>query len=159
VTSDGKPKVIERIDCSGAGDVDTSTVVEAKDGEITGLTGRTLRIPKDWKNPTGKYHIGVKNAFELYPSKLRERIEKERKEKLWDPGHKKAMAEAARRLQEYEAANPQPTGLEKQAKEDLENQVELLNSMEKKYFDPGPAYDCVVFHDGEMWRYFIKKVI
>ena len=144
--------MIERIDCSGAGDVDTSTIVEAKDGEIVGVTGRKLRIPADWLNPTGQFHVGVKNAFELYPSSVRERIEKERKEKLWEPGHKKAVADATRKLQEFEAKNPQPTGLEKLTKEDMETQIELLTSMEKKYFDPGPAYDCVVFHDGEMWR-------
>lgn len=44
VTSEGKPKVIERFDCSGAGDVDTSTVVQAKDGEIQGLSGRRLKV-------------------------------------------------------------------------------------------------------------------
>jgi len=36
VTSDGKPKVIERIDASGCGDVDMSKEVEAKDGIIEG---------------------------------------------------------------------------------------------------------------------------
>ena len=36
MTSDGKVKLIERFDCSGAGDVNTSTIVEAKNGEITG---------------------------------------------------------------------------------------------------------------------------
>lgn len=46
VTSDGKPKVIERFDCSGAGDVDTSTIVQAADGCITGLTGRELKVNK-----------------------------------------------------------------------------------------------------------------
>ncbi len=45
VTSDGRPKVIDRIDCSGAGDVDTSTVVEVDaDGYITGLSGRKLKV-------------------------------------------------------------------------------------------------------------------
>jgi hypothetical protein len=43
-TSEGKPKVIARFDCSGAGDVDTSTVVKAKDGEIQGLSGRRLKV-------------------------------------------------------------------------------------------------------------------
>jgi tripeptidyl-peptidase-2 len=44
VTSDGKTKIIGRFDCSGAGDVDTSTVVQAVNGEITGLTGRKLKV-------------------------------------------------------------------------------------------------------------------
>ena len=91
VTSDGKPKIIDRIDGSGAGDVDTSTVVTVKDGEVTGLTGRTLQIPKTWNNPSGEFHVGVKKAFDLYPRGLKERILSERQEKLWDPGHKRAM--------------------------------------------------------------------
>ncbi|XP_071441524.1 tripeptidyl-peptidase 2 [Hetaerina americana] len=151
-TSDGKPKVIDRIDCSGAGDVDTSTVVEAKNGEIVGLTGRKLKIPCSWKNPSGVYHIGIKNAFELYPSKLKERVEKRRKEELWDPQHKLALAQATRKLIEFDLKNPQPTGKDKLKKEDLEAQIEVLNNLEKKYCDVGPAYDCVVFHDGGMWR-------
>lgn len=36
--------MIERFDCSGAGDVDTSTIVKAKDGEIQGLSGRKLKV-------------------------------------------------------------------------------------------------------------------
>jgi len=66
VTSEGKPKVIARYDCSGAGDVDTSTVVTVEGNEIKGLSGRTLVIPSTWNNPTGEYHIGLKNAYELY---------------------------------------------------------------------------------------------
>jgi len=153
VTSEGKPKVIERFDCTGSSDVDTSAVVQAKDGEIQGVSGRTLKIPADWNNPTGNFHIGIKNGFELYPPTLRERIEKERKEKLWDPAHKHAIAEATRKLQEFELKNPQVTAAcDKLQKEELEAQIEILKSLEKNYRDVGPAYDCVVFHDGEMWR-------
>jgi tripeptidyl-peptidase-2 len=37
VTSDGKPKLIERFDASGNGDVDMSKEVEPKDGAIEGI--------------------------------------------------------------------------------------------------------------------------
>ena len=41
----GDVKIIDRIDASGAGDVDTSTVVKAALGStITGATGRTLKV-------------------------------------------------------------------------------------------------------------------
>ena len=56
-----------------------------------------------WTNPTGKYRIGVKRAMELYPRSLRDRMIKERQEKQWDPYHKKAMAQASRKINEFEA--------------------------------------------------------
>ena len=57
MTSDGKPKIIDRLDGSGAGDVDTSTVVTAVEGRVEGLTGRSLVIPAGWDNPSGQ--VGV----------------------------------------------------------------------------------------------------
>ena len=36
--------MIDLIDATGAGDVDTSQVVELKDGVLTGLSGRQLKV-------------------------------------------------------------------------------------------------------------------
>nr|CAD7428168.1 unnamed protein product [Timema monikensis] len=272
MTSDGRKKVVERYDCSGAGDVDTSIVVQANnDGNIVGVSGRLLKIPTDWTNPSGQFHIGIVNCYDLYPAKLRERIEKYRKEKLWDPGFKKAFADTMRKLQFFQCGRnnlfyiiifvaiifsqtwrPSQRGggsddpnsmdvaqtvdlttqapwmsllfvtddtefpssmlgvvewvckikrrkdkgkvkgkqkrakilrgevkvrfvdtplgssgrrglevesildflacMNKFTKEDLEIRMELLSSLEKKYCDPGPAFDCVIFHDGICWR-------
>ncbi|KAG1676696.1 Tripeptidyl-peptidase 2 [Nymphon striatum] len=154
VTSDGKPKIIDMMDASGCGDVDTSKVVEMKDDEIIGLTGRKLKIPSTWKNPSGKFHIGIKIAYELYPRTLKERIQKLMKHKHWSPFHKTVLATEQRKLVKFEEEhNTSVLSLaEKLEKEDIEERINCLNNLEKKYNDQGPVYDCVVFHDGEMWR-------
>lgn len=50
VTSDGKPKLIERIDASGNGDVVMSKEVEPKDGTIEGLVWFKRRISQLYKS-------------------------------------------------------------------------------------------------------------
>ncbi|CAB0004044.1 unnamed protein product [Nesidiocoris tenuis] len=154
-TTDGKPKIIGRYDCSGAGDVDTSTVASLVNGTLTGLSGRTLKVPAEWKNPSGNFHLGIKNAYEMYPKQLKDRIEAARKEKKWDPCQKTAAAEANQKLCELIKTQENKKNLsweEKLAKEELEAQVEMLNQLEKKFVDLGPVYDVVVFHDGSVWR-------
>ncbi|CAI9728027.1 tripeptidyl-peptidase 2-like [Octopus vulgaris] len=152
VTSDGKPKILDLIDTTGSGDVDTSTVVEVNQNEITGLSGRILKIPESWNNPTGQYYIGIKNAYDLYPKTLKERISKERTDRLWSPPHRLALAEVTRKLEEFDALHPYPNPDELNVREDLTNQIEILNNLDKKHNDCGPVFDCVVFHDGETWR-------
>jgi len=163
VTSEGKPKLIDRYDGSGSGDVDTSAVVEVKDGQVIGLTGRTLTIPTSFVNPSGKYHVGVKSAVDLYPSSIKDRILKERREKLWEEGHKGALAEAVRRQQEAEKEKEaeELNLLDKLTKENIEAEVEMANTLDKKFrdnstanwfSDPGPVYDCLVWNTGTSWR-------
>lgn len=88
VTTDVKPKILDVIDCAGSGDVDTTKIVKVgDDGIITGLSGRKLEIPKDWKNPSGECRIGMKRAYELWPRNLVTRIKNERKKKFLDKHH------------------------------------------------------------------------
>lgn len=155
VTTTGEKKLVEVYDCSGAGDVDISTVVKPdKEGYIVGLTGRKLKIPSNWKNPSGSYHVGAKNAYELYTSWVKDRVDKSKKEKVWEPAHKVAAAEVTRKCREFEKEHPAENlkGNDKLKLEDLETQAELLSEAEKKYQGQGPTYDCVVFNDGEVWR-------
>ncbi|XP_063430494.1 tripeptidyl-peptidase 2-like [Mytilus trossulus] len=152
VTSDGKPKIVDVIDTTGSGDCETSTIVDVKDGEVTGLTGRILKIPDDWNNPSGQYHIGVKPAYDLLPRILKDRMTKDRREKKWDPPNRVALAEASRRLEEFDAKTPSPSQEEKLIREDLQAQIDILTNFDKKYSDCGPVYDCLVFFDGNTWR-------
>jgi hypothetical protein len=68
-TPNGKPKIIDMIDTTGAGDVDTSLVreIDANDNTVKGISGRKLKIPASWNVPSKKVNLGVKNLFELYP--------------------------------------------------------------------------------------------
>ena len=101
-TTTGAPKVIDIVDCTGSGDVDTSKTASPVDGKLTGLSGRTLTLPHEW--PTiaegGKYHLGIKPAYELMPKPLITRMQGERRKKLIDESQRGAVAAAQRELRE-----------------------------------------------------------
>ncbi|KAJ3292192.1 tripeptidyl-peptidase II Tpp2 [Borealophlyctis nickersoniae] len=155
VTSDGRPKVIELIDCTGSGDVPCTTVVEATSDEngkttVTGLSGRKLTLGK-WNNPTGKYRLGVKKSAELFPKGLVDRLEKERKRKF-EVEHHQLVTQAQKEASEFDKANPSPNEEQQLVKADHKARFETLRDLWKSYEDPGILIDCVVFHDGTKWR-------
>ncbi|XP_019851608.1 PREDICTED: tripeptidyl-peptidase 2 [Amphimedon queenslandica] len=155
-TPDGKSKILGLYDSSGSGDVDTS-VVRTTTREIgrviDGLTGRKLKIPNGWTNPSGKWHVGVKAAFELFPNLLKTRLQKEFVEKEWNPAHLRALAEAERELRDFELHNRIDGNIKNRLKkEDLQARVDILNSLNSKNNIAGPFYDCIVFNDGSYWK-------
>lgn len=52
-----------------------------------------------------EYRIGIKSLYDLYPSKIKEKFLKDMKIKEWDEPHKKAIAEVARDIELFNAAN------------------------------------------------------
>ncbi len=74
VTSDGRPKVIDVVDCTGSGDVVMSELISANtDSNTLTLPASSgepakplLLLNSDWTNPSGKYRYGVKRLWDFY---------------------------------------------------------------------------------------------
>ncbi|WFC97777.1 tripeptidyl-peptidase II [Malassezia yamatoensis] len=147
---DGPNKVVDVIDCSGAGDI-TLKQVEAtptEDGSglalVSPTTKRTLIVSPEWKNPTGIWKVGTKPAYDLWPTELISRRKKQRRA-AFDLSH----AAVVQRVQ-YELAQLSDT--QKERKEELQTRLELLRDLQKAWKDAGPLLETVVFHDGNDWR-------
>lgn len=112
ILPNGERKVIERFDCSGCGDISTSTVVTATSDTITGLSGRTLKLSNYMKsnNVSAEYRLGLKNLMDLYPSRVRDKILADAKLKRWDESNKKALADIARDITDFEGKNSSEFG-------------------------------------------------
>ena len=151
VTSDGRPKIVDVVDGSGSGDVDTSTVKKAEEGALEGLSGRKLTLGKDWENPSGEFRVGIKRGYELYPGSLVGRVKAERR-KEWDEKQRVLLTQEKRALVRFDRKNPKPDKQQKKERDELEERIKQLEGLQRGYDDPGPIYDCVVFHDGEDWR-------
>ena len=161
VTSEGKTKIVAMHDASGAGDTDTSTILSmnTETREITGLSGRTMRIPDDWICPDNQFHACIRPAFDLFPSNLKNRIVKEYHEKVLSPPHKKAEAAALKNLNDFMEATKKKDLLsldEKLQKEELQSALDLLTVF-SSLPDSGPSYDCLVWFDGHKYNAVIDS--
>lgn len=124
----------------------------ATDGKVAGLTGRELKIPTEWTNPSGKWHLGVKPIYELYTKSLKDTVRKEKKKENWEPSHQMALADTQRRM----ARNEEALGgfsdklSDMLEREDLACQVDFLKKADK-FEDNGPVADVLAWHDGNQW--------
>ena len=150
VTSDGRPKIVDVVDCTGSGDVDISEVREIEQGatSITGLSGRTLKIGQ-WS--CSRLHLGMKRAYELFPKALVKRINAERKEHF-DQLQRNAESIVQQKLNAFEQADSKKTESQKKERKDVEATLTALSEQLEQYSDAGPVIDCIVFFDGAKWR-------
>jgi tripeptidyl-peptidase II len=163
VTSTGEPKIIDLIDCTGAGDVVCSTIQTAttssmpleekgqghntqlaqKVKTLKGLSGRILTLPEHWKEPSdGKYRLGLKRMEGLFPQDLVNRIKRER-QKSFEKQHYQAITSLEETLLSMEKAGQdkdKEKGRESEVYVDVKLQIEALKDMMKGYEDPGPVF-------------------
>jgi tripeptidyl-peptidase-2 len=152
-TSDGRPKIIDVVDCTGSGDVETIDVREVQQGVLTlvGLSGRTLTLGQ-WSCPSGKYHLGLKRLFDLFPVGLVKRVKAERLESFTQ-SQRAAEAEIQEKMSLLEKQlESKKNDEQKKGKKDFEATISALSEQMEQYSDHGPVMDCVVFHDGTKWR-------
>lgn len=139
----GPNKVVDVIDCTGAGDVPLTTVeaAPASDGQALVLrsptTQRSLLVNPAWRNPTKVWKVGTKRAYDLWPAELVKRRKAERRRAL-DVSHAACVQQTLARGDEVS--------------DECKARLALLKDMLDAYEDPGPVLEAVVFHDGEHWR-------
>jgi tripeptidyl-peptidase-2 len=154
VTSDGKPKLLDIIDTTGSGDVDTSKVVTLSETEdyLFLLSGRKIKIPPHWKSYNKIFFLGIKRAFELYPEDLVKRL-KDEHQKKWDRFRYQAKAKVVGKISFCKKKQKEADNDSDQTAKTLEDykarKIVLENYESKTYH--GPVLDCIVFHDGKEW--------
>ncbi|MCO5584275.1 hypothetical protein L7F22_038199 [Adiantum nelumboides] len=75
------------------------------------------------------------------------------RKKTWEKQHAEALTTVLRRILVFDSKYSKPTdALLKKEREDLQNQLELLQKMNDTYDDKGPVIDAVVWNDGNVWR-------
>ncbi|MFQ5732795.1 MAG: S8 family serine peptidase [Planctomycetaceae bacterium] len=149
-TADGRPKVVDVIDATGSGDVVLTGDRKPIGGLLKGLTGRELKVDPRWHNPTGNYRLGMKAGYDLFPGAMVARLKRERR-KAFLEAHRKVEAKLRRQIARWNAKHPKPNVAQRRHKAELAERLTQLRGHANQR-DPGPVFDCVVFHDGKRWQ-------
>lgn len=145
ITPDGKTKVIDIIDATGAGDVSMSHKQKASKTNpptLTGIRDNALIIPGSWNNPSGDFFIGTKNAYEILPEPAIGKYKQKAK-----TAREAMTRNRVRKLEKDLLASD----LSSDQKKELNEQIRQLNDLQISYNPPSPILDCLTFFDGEHW--------
>ena len=158
-TSTGERKIIDILDASGSGDVDTSTRRKADaSGKLIGLSGRTLELPADLINPTGEFRLGLKSAHELfYDDVLKRVIDRRAAQRAAASTLRLAARDRSEEAAKLKAAKAKAPDERNRTERDLMARDAALTAWdEDKTSDTtGPIFDCIVWNDGKSWRVII----
>lgn len=122
ICPDGKPKIIDIVDATGAGDVLCSKLVKPlSSSEVTLLSGRKVNS-SIWKGAENGLLVGIKRAYELYPHDLIKRLKVDRKKDF------------SKRNNEFISKLNAQGSL-----------VPFLSAIEDQFDDPGDVFDVICF--------------
>uniref|UniRef100_A0A914P6H9 Peptidase S8/S53 domain-containing protein n=1 Tax=Panagrolaimus davidi TaxID=227884 RepID=A0A914P6H9_9BILA len=127
-TSTGLPKIVDCFDFSGTNVVDTSMVRKTSENNtLLLLSGKEIMVPKNWKNPSNEWHLGIKSCKEMYSKVLaKSDIHDEKKE-------------------ENKCLEENETKIEK-----IKEAVENIN-LNGTVHNIDNTMDCIVRNDGIKW--------
>ncbi|SAM68263.1 related to Tripeptidyl-peptidase II [Ustilago bromivora] len=167
-------KVVDVIDCTGAGDVPLQPIEPASSsgsssaGHIefkSPFTGRTIRVSSKLSNPKGEWKIGFKKAYDLWPGELKNRRSAERK-KAFLVSHQALLCQAQSDLnaldspaaskdskssEEGSDKTESPSENAKLKKDEIKARIQALKDLAASYKDDGPLIEAIVFHNGKNW--------
>ncbi len=156
VTSTGERKIVDLVDASGSGDVDTTTRRQPDAaGMLAGLSGRALTLPEGVTNPGGDFRLGLKPAAELFYGPVLKRLTDLR---AAERAAAVSVARAARARSKEAAAlkaalAKAPEDRTRAERDRVARDIALTTLEDAKLPDSLAAlYDCVVWHDGTDWR-------
>jgi len=139
-TSDGLPKYIDFLDCTGDGDIDTTAVVivpesSSKNETITikGKTGRELSLG-DWAPKAGsEVRLGSIRLYDIIPLSVKSRLMRSKKA-IFEDEHHRLMAQMQQHLDELQSQIDSCSNTDDDSKKDNKD-----NDKEKKKADEDEA--------------------
>ncbi|KAF9916384.1 tripeptidyl-peptidase II Tpp2 [Linnemannia zychae] len=93
-------------------------------------------------DPSNSGHIQPKAFADVLAERLAEFQKK----------HFLLVAQVQDELAAFIKAHPTLSEEDQRTKADFNARLDVLKDAHKNFSDPGPVYDCVVFHDGDVWR-------
>ena len=121
--------------------VDTSTVVTAQNGMVKGLSQRMLKV-EGLNNPSGKFHLGLKRAYEMWPADLITRIKEERTAS-WVKKNQEILAQLHRQMDDPSCD-----------KDDIKERISFIKNVIDRFEDVG-QFSCYFELSPPLFSFFL----
>ncbi|HEV7280917.1 MAG TPA: S8 family serine peptidase [Pirellulaceae bacterium] len=158
-TPQGERKIVDLLDCTGAGDLTLVAVEKPAEPTLRGLTGRTLALPPELFAKATELRIGYRHAERFFPAGTFDRVMEDRETRLDVEAREEALASGEDPDEvptERPADEPRPQSADagnEADKEDGEKKAreEARERAAEQAIDAGPVYDCVALKIDDAW--------